>query len=214
MTEEFRVFGNNYRAYKKLFKDYFTWAPKRPKKPTYDMDEVMQELMVDRRKKTFQNLCLDNYYWFKRNFDFIWTPCILKGYLIRAWQIVSRKGHWSDRDIWSLDYTIAKFALPRLIRLKEVMHGVPNSMFEPLPKGKYNHNKKQMKAAEKKWNGVLDEIIFAMDYVANCREHDYYPKKLWPEKTKSEDYKELRAVEERVQKGLELFGKYFRNLWD
>ena len=67
---------------------------------------------------------------------------------------------------------------------------------------------------KKKWNAVLDEIIFAMDYIANFREHDYYPKKTWPEKTKAEDYVELRAVEKRVQNGLELMGIFFRNLWD
>jgi hypothetical protein len=192
-------------------KSYFTWAPKLPKKPVYDMDEVMESFEY-RKETTFENHYLNVYYWFKRNFDFLWTPAIAKGYIKRACQIIVRG--WSDRDIWSLDWTIAKFALPRLIRLKEVMHGVPNSMFEPLPEGEHNHDKEQMAAAEKKWNETLDEIIFAMDYIANCREHDYYPKKKWPEKTVREDYVELRAVEERVQKGLALFGTHFRSLWD
>lgn len=194
-------------------KKYFTWAPKMPKKAVYDMDEVW-ESFEHRKTTTFENHYLNVYYWFCRNFDFIWKPCIFRGYLTRAYQIVTRPGHWSDRDIWSLDYTVAKFSLPRLIRLKEVMHGVPNSMFEPLPEGEYNYNEEQMAVAIKKWNEVLDEIIFAMDYIANCREHDYYPKKTWPEKTTKEDYVELHAVEERVQKGLILFGTYFRNLWD
>jgi hypothetical protein len=193
-------------------KDYFFKRnPKLPKKAAYDMDEVMENMSY-RKETTFENHYLSVYYWFKRNFDFIWTPYILKGYIRRAYQMCTRG--WSDKDCWSLDYTIAKFALPRLIVLKKMMHGVPNTMFEPLPKGKYNHNKRQMKAAEKKWNETLDEIIFAMDYVANCRENNYYPKKTWPEKTTREDYKELRAVEERVQRGLELFGKHFRSLWD
>jgi hypothetical protein len=113
-----------------------------------------------------------------------------------------------------LDYTIAKFALPRLIVLKEMMHGIPTSMFEELPEGEYNHTPEQTEAAEKKWNETLDEIIFAMDYVANCREHDYYPKKTWPEKTTKDDYLMLRAVEMRVQAGLILFGTHFRSLWD
>lgn len=192
-------------------KSYFTWAPKLPKKPVYDMDEVF-ESMEYRKETTFENLYLDIYYWFCRNFDFIWNPYILMGYIKRAYQRCTRG--WSDRDCWSLDYTAAKFVLPRLIRLKEMKHGVPNSMFEPLPEGEYNYNAEQMAAAEKKWNAVLDEIIFAMDYIANFREHDYYPKKTWPEKTKIEDYKELRVVEERVQKGLELMGRHFLSLWD
>jgi hypothetical protein len=193
------------------FFNYFTWALKLPKKACYDMDEVM-ESMEYRKACTFENHYLNVYYWFKRNFDFIWKPCILRGYLKRAYQRCTRG--WSDRDCWSLDYTIAKFALPRLIVLKEMMHGVPNTMFEPLPEGKYDPDKEQMAAAEKKWNETLDEIIFAMDYVANGREYGYYPKKTWPEKTTKEDYKELHAVEERVQKGLVLFGTHFRSLWD
>lgn len=196
-----------------IFKKYFTWAPKLPKKAAYDMDEVFENFEY-RKVCTFENHYLNIYYWFCRNFDFIWKPYILVGYLKRAYQIVTRSGHWSDRDIWSLDYTIAKFALPRLIRLKEVQHGIPNTMFVALPKGKYNHSKAQTKAAELKWSKTLEEIIFAIDYIANYRENDYYPKKTWPEKTTKRDYVELHAVEERVQKGLILFGTHLRSLWD
>ncbi len=192
-------------------KKYFTWAPKRPKKATYDMDEVMSSLEY-RKETTFENHYLDMYYWFCRNFDFAWKLYIAKGYLKRTYQLCTRG--WSDKDCWSLDYTIAKFALPRLVRLKEMMHGVPSCMFEPLPEGRYDHDAEQMRIAEEKWNAALDEMIFAMDYIANCREHDYYPKKTWPEKTTKEDYVELHAVEERVQKGLILFGTHFRSLWD
>jgi len=196
---------------KTVLKNYFTWAPKLPKKAVYDMDEVFEHF-EHRKPCTFENHCLDVYYWFCRNFDFIWKPNIVRGYAKRAYQRCTRG--WSDRDLWSLDYTIAKFVLPRLIELKKQMHGIPNAMFEPLPDGEYSYNAEQMAVAEKKWNAVLDEIIFAMDYIANSREWNYYPKKTWPEKTEKEDYEELLKVEERVQNGLILFGKHFRSLWD
>ncbi len=208
MSEDFKVFGNNFLRTKKMLKSYFTWAPKLPKKPAYDMDEVFENLEY-RKETTFENHCLNVYYWFKRNFDFLWDKHVFEGYVKRAWQICWRG--WSDRDIWSLDYTIAKFALPRLIRLKEVKHGVPGSMFEDF-NGTYTD--KQVETAKKKWDEILDEMIFAMDYIANDREWQYYPDKKWPEKTTKDDYIELRAVEERVQKGLVLLGTYFRNLWD
>ena len=191
-------------------KAYFTWAPKLPKKPCYDMDEVLEEWEY-RKKCTFENHYLNVYYSlyrFFRNF----SPSYMRGYIKRAYQRCTRG--WSDRDLWSLDYTIAKFALPRLIELKKQMHGVPNTMFEELPDGEYNHTPEQTEAAIKKWNETLDEIIFAMDYLANYREHDYYPKKTWPEKPTKEDYTELHAVEKRVQEGLILFGTHFRSLWD
>jgi len=178
------------------------------KKASYTLDEVLDAL-DDRRAPTFRNFCLDVYYWFYRTFEFIWKPYILVGYLKRAYQRCTRG--WSDRDLWSLDYTIAKFALPRLIELKKVKHGTPTSMFEKLPEGEYEYTSEQYDEAIKKWEGIMDEMIFAMDYIANSREWDYYPNKRHPEK---EDYKDLREVEERVHKGLILFGTHFRSLWD
>lgn len=178
------------------------------KKASYTLDEVLDEL-DNRKLPTFRNFCLDIYYWFYRNFDFIWKPYILKGYLKRAYQRCTRG--WSDRDLWSLDYVIAKHALPRLIELKKIKHGVPTAMFEKLPEGEYEYTNEQYDAAIKKWNDIMDEMIFAMDYIANCREWNYYPKK---RSTTKEDYNALHEVEERVQKGLILFGTHFRSLWD
>ena len=191
-------------------KSYFTWAPKLPKKPCYDMDEVMED-WEHRKKCTFENHYLNIYYSlyrFFRNF----SPSYMRGYIRRAYQLCTRG--WSDRDLWSLDYTIAKFALPRLIELKKQMHGVPNSMFPTLPEGEYEYSKEQTEQSITEWNETLEEIIFAMDFVANCREYDYHPKKDWPERPTKEDYAELLAVEKRVQEGFILFGTHFRSLWD
>jgi len=189
-------------------KSYFTWAPKLPKKPAYDMDEVMSALEY-RRACTFENHYLNVYYWFRRNFEWIWKPYIIKGYLTRVWQIITRPGHWSDRDIWSLDYTIARFALPRLIRLKEVKHGIPTSFF---PEGKYEYTDEEYAEAQRKWNEVLDKMIWSMDYIANNREWDYYPEK--GKHNEEGAYDLLKASEYRLQEGLDLFAKYFRSLWD
>jgi len=187
-------------------KEYFRWH-KQEKKPIYDWEEVKHEIFDIRRETRFQNLLLDIYYWFYRNFKWIWEPSIVVGYLKRAWQIITRPGHWSDRDIWSLDYTIAKFALPRLIRLKEVMHGVPGNFF---PEGHNTYDKSEMAAAERKWNEVLDKMIWSMDFIANYREYDYHPD---PD-DENRDYSKLKEAEARCQEGLDLFAKYFRNLWD
>ena len=45
------------------------------------------------------------------------------GSLRRIWQNLTRG--WNDSDCWSLDRTITLFTLPRLIRLKEIQHGIP-----------------------------------------------------------------------------------------
>ena len=57
---------------------------------------------------------------------------------------------YSSEDIWALDYTIAKFILPRLIA------------FRAHPKG-YPYKSKGLL----QWNKILDEMIFAFDYYAN-----------------------------------------------
>lgn len=177
-------------------KNYFTWHTEE-KKAIYEWDDAMESM--DRRKdSTFQNLCLDVYYFFYRNFEWIWKPYIITGYIKRAWQLIARPGHWSDKDIWSLDYTIAKFALPRIKRLKEVTHGYPSCFSEP-----------------EEWDKVLDEMIFAMDFIANCKEDDYYPDlKDMKRDISKEEWQPLRDAQTRTQNGLDLFGKHFRNLWD
>ena len=54
---------------------------------------------------------------------------------------------WDDSETWNLERTIAKFALPRLIRFKELNNGFPNDM------------------TPEEWDAALDDIIFAMQYL-------------------------------------------------
>ena len=58
------------------------------------------------------------------------------------WQRVFRG--FSDEETWSLDLTIARFALPRLKRFKEVNNCYPGHM------------------SENRWDKALDKMIFAM----------------------------------------------------
>jgi hypothetical protein len=55
------------------------------------------------------------------------------------------------------------------------------------------------------WDAKLDKMIYAFDYIANGREWGHDPH--WTiEKEQAEDLK--------VAEGLELFGKYYRGLWN
>lgn len=56
---------------------------------------------------------------------------------------------WDDSETWSLDYTIAKFILPRLKRYKEICKSHPCT---------FN---------EENWNEALDEMIYAMERSVN-----------------------------------------------
>jgi len=47
-------------------------------------------------------------------------------FLAHCWQKLTRG--FSYRDLWSLDYTIAKFTLPRLEAFAKHLHGYPGSL--------------------------------------------------------------------------------------
>lgn len=83
---------------------------------------------------------------------------------------------FDDRETWSLDRTIAKFILPRLIRFRNITPGYPGNL------------------TMEKWKSVLDKIIYSLQSI--CDE--------WGGKI---------IDEKRVNKGINLFGKYFRHLW-
>jgi hypothetical protein len=48
---------------------------------------------------------------------------------------------WDDSETWSLDFTVAKFMLPRLIRFKELKCGYPCNL------------------TKEEWDKILDEIL-------------------------------------------------------
>lgn len=102
---------------------------------------------------------------------------------------------WDDRDIWSLDYTFAKWVVPRLKRLKDEKHGVPCYFF---PKSKDvwdDPDNKRFEAARIRYNKMLDEMIEGFELMANDADIDE------PE------------VAEKVQRSLLLFKKHFHTLW-
>jgi hypothetical protein len=88
-----------------------------------------------------------------------------------------------------------------------------------------------------RWGWVLDEMIFAFEHLVDdswedkfCSgEMDHYSEacawnengkptlytmKEGPNHTYKCDYDGIQKVQERINNGLRLFGKYFRNLWD
>lgn len=77
------------------------------------------------------------------------------------------------------------------------------------------------------WESVLDELIWTFEYLVDEGRMnpfpDFYEGKKWNfnlEKTPEQKQlfqdwmKKNNELEERSQKGLELFAKYYRHLWD
>lgn len=92
-------------------------------------------------------------------------------------------------DTWNMDHTLSLIIVPMLKQMKETKHGYPDVDKEDAP---------DQLLKEDRWNYVLDEMIFAHESVLNQWEDT--------------DFDEIK--EKRVQRGLELFGKYYRSLWD
>jgi len=140
-------------------------------------------------------------------------------------------------DTWNMDSTLSTIVLPMLKQLKETKHGAPFVDDADVPK-ELKSTSATPKENEwdtdenhfKRWDWVLDEMIFAFDSKLNnweeqfySGEHDIQWKKLendcsemikGPKDTFKIDTKGMKIYETRVKNGFRLFGKYYSGLWD
>ena len=147
-------------------------------------------------------------------------------------------------DTWSMDHTLAHIILPMLKQLKNTKHGAPNVDDEDVPeelKSTSASPKENEWDTDdnhfKRWDWVLDEMIFAfehknddtwqeafssgvIDYKSEaCEWHENGKAKMFkmvdgPNHTYKCDYEGMKVVEDRIQNGFRLFGRYYSNLWD
>lgn len=129
---------------------------------------------------------------------------------------------FDDTELWNLDKTIAKYILPRLVEFRKVVNGYPPEFdkFED-------------------WLDIIDQMIYAFDYIVNYDKYDdeldeslgidwvgYYKERKRPDGNydivhgKNYDQELLDKRREilehenvKVQNGLDLFAKYFLQLW-
>jgi hypothetical protein len=144
-------------------------------------------------------------------------------------------------DTWSMDCTLSPIILPMLKQLKATKHGYGMIDDEDVPKhlrSIYNLPKTDYEwdgNAEARYEWVLDEMIWSFEQL--CDEDNdsqfwiVHPELDWDDTKKpfeeGEKYREIKwkvegkldheamkAHHDRIQRGLCLFGKYFRTLWD
>ena len=102
------------------------------------------------------------------------------------WWLQKKFRGYADIEVWGLDIAIAKFALPRLRALRNLP-----PMGHPIS------------VTYEEWLETLDKIIYAMDFIVR------------DDSGKMEDEEYLdEENHHRVQEGLELFGKFYQQLWD
>jgi hypothetical protein len=116
-------------------------------------------------------------------------------------------------DTWSMDFTLAPIILPMLIQLRATKHGSPavdekdvpeelRSSSAPPVESKYDIDDNY----HKRWDWVMDEMIYAFDCKANKEEVFM--------RFDIKDKEGMDKEQNRISNGFRLFGKYFENLWD
>lgn len=134
-------------------------------------------------------------------------------------------------DTWSMDNTLSLIILPMLKQLQATKHGAPNVDDEDVPmslKSSMSPPKENEWDTDdnyfRRWDYVLDEMIFAFEHLVD----DSWEEQFWTGKhgtgksieemmstsTREWNKEGQRLVEERINNGLKLFGKYYRALWD
>jgi hypothetical protein len=141
-----------------------------------------------------------------------WYACpqMLEGTFLESWwnQVLEHRSrtlkvHIDRYDTWSMDYTLSHIITPMLKQLKETKQGSASVDDCDVPEWLHGEDESVVHA---KWDYVLDLMIEAFDSVRDDTWMlQYYA---------TGEYDKLEAEEIRLSKGFELFGKYYRNLWD
>lgn len=131
-----------------------------------------------------------------------------------AWQRAWRG--WSDDWVWGINYTLAELVPELLQGMKENGHGVPTTLYASEDELEDNLEKRMVWHAsqaiitdddrpnedQQLWFGVLDDIAEGFRAAQRLSE-DFYKDKL----QKQQDM-------EKFEKGIELFRRYYFDLWD
>jgi hypothetical protein len=147
-------------------------------------------------------------------------------------------------DTWSMDHTLAHIIVPMLVQLQATKHGGPlvddsdvpdelKSTAAPAKENEWDIDTNHFK----RWDWVLDEMIFAFTAKRDgtwqdkysSGEHDLqsepcewdangkatmYQMTRGPKDTYECDYEGMKVEQARISNGFRLFGKYYENLWD
>lgn len=141
-------------------------------------------------------------------------------------------------DTWSADHTLSLIILPMLKQLQATKHGashvddddVPDelkSTSAPAKENDWDTDDNHFK----RWDWVLDEMIWTFEHLIDDEwENEFYSGEHETFTVKREDgmhewvkgendtfkvdYEGMQRVNDRIQNGLRLFGKYYRGLWD
>jgi len=140
-------------------------------------------------------------------------------------------------DVWSADQTIAMLIVPILHELRHSKQGYSYIDDEDVPENIRSYNAPALtqeeicrgdydEFAEKRWDWVLDEIIWTFEqHASDDWEEAYYSGEInlqvdslgylveGPNHTFKQDYEGIKAHRTRMENGRKLFAKYYVALW-
>jgi hypothetical protein len=118
-------------------------------------------------------------------------------------------------DTWSMDDTLAMIILPMLKQLKATKHGSPAVADEDVPEELRfaasedpGHEFETDSNWHKRWDWVIDEMIWAFEQMVEDGNDDIYFK------NGVLNVEGWKAHNKRIDNGTRLFGVYYRGLWD
>lgn len=122
-----------------------------------------------------------------------------------------KKGTYvSNKETWSLDYTIAEWILPRLKLYKKLTNGFP-----PIDREVYSKTKEFKNITFEDWQNILNEIILGFEQILIDPLDVAIDKNLeFKNKTDSKTYEDIcNERQEKIERGLDLFKYYIQDLW-
>ena len=147
--------------------------------------------------------------------------------------------HIDRWDTWNMDGTLSRIILPMLRQLHRTNHGAPFVEDQDVPE---HLSSKAAEPKENKWDTdsnhfarwdwVMQEMIWTfeqlqpgydwekqyqtgvMDIVWKKLDGEYSEMTNGPDHTWQQDYEATKLHQQRINRGLQLFARYYQNLWD
>lgn len=119
-----------------------------------------------------------------------------------------------DYDTWNAEHTLAMIIHPVLVKFRKNINSFPTNFDDTdIPKTVYDKFDKKDEISLKKWEWILDEMIWAFSQIL---EEDYESTYFSLDENEKiiVDHEGLEAHRKRIQRGLMLFSKYYLNLWN
>lgn len=116
------------------------------------------------------------------------------------------KRGWADCDVWDIDSYLSSIIPPMVRKIKDGF-GCPQEFYD----------KTCINDECKKWHDILEEIAQGFEAeeqiksLSRCFKWLKTPEGLYDQELEKEKDKQLA---EKYERGMELFSKYFMNLWD